>query len=326
MSDSSGLHVVTTHSNPLRYKSRDQLLDRWLKRMADARVESVVVVEVAYDDTPSRMEYLADRVREHRMERWHENLNFVVRRTRAGMWQKERAINLGFGALPREWKFAAWIDADVDFTNPNWDDDTVAALRLHDVVQPWSHAQDLGPVSEPVGPMAQSFMYSYVTKQPAPNGRYGGKFWHPGFAWAIRRDAYEAAGGLLDTAILGAGDHHMALALIGKAERSIPGGMTQGYKDSVLGWQDLAETHIKRNVGYVPGLITHGWHGNKRDRRYVERWDTLIKYQYNPARDIRRDGEGLWDWAHTNDERMRGLRDSIWAYMKARSEDSIDVV
>ena len=101
--------------------------------------------------------------------------------------------------------------------------------------------------------------------------------------------------------------------------------MTQGYKDSVLGWQDLAETHIKRNVGYVPGLITHGWHGNKRDRRYVERWDTLIKYQYNPvatfavtARDC---GIG-----HTNDERMRGLRDSIWAYMKARSEDSIDVV
>mgnify|MGYP000352508343 CR=1 FL=1 len=32
MSDSSGLHVVTTHSNPLRYKSRDQLLDRWLQR------------------------------------------------------------------------------------------------------------------------------------------------------------------------------------------------------------------------------------------------------------------------------------------------------
>ena len=84
--------------------------------------------------------------------------------------------------------------------------------------------------------MAQSFMYSCATKQPAPDGRYGGTVPHPAClaALATRRDALPEAAGRSArhiTAILGAGDHHMALALIGGKARALPrspAALTQG--------------------------------------------------------------------------------------------------
>ena len=37
----------------------------------------------------------------------------------------------------------------------------------------------------------------------------------PGGCWAFRRESFEVCGSLLDTCILGSGDHHMALGLVG---------------------------------------------------------------------------------------------------------------
>src|SRR3954454_817054 len=105
---------------------------------------------------------------------------------------------------------------------------------------------------------------------------------------AVRRD--DALGGLGDFAILGSADRHMAMGLVGKAELSMPGGIHPAYRDQVLGWQGLAEVHLRRNVNYVPGLITHWWHGKKKDRGYQDRWQVLTRWRYDPATDIRRTG------------------------------------
>ena len=145
-------------------------------------------------------------------------------------------------------------------------------------------------------------------------------YWHPGFAWAIRRTAFDHLGGLIDWAILGSGDYHMARCLIGEGESSIHPGINDTYANMIRRWQDRAEKHIRRNVGYVPGLILHHWHGRKRDRRYWNRWKILVDNGYDPFLDLKMDSQGLWQLT----DRSHQLRDEIRGYFSTRHEDSID--
>lgn len=223
----------------------------------------------------------------------------------------------------------AWVDADVEFQNPDWVQETLAALQHHAVVQPWSHAVDLAPdhaLVEP-GTTATSFLYAHRHGMRSHNGRYDDLDWHPGYAWAIRRDAFQALGGLLDTAILGAGDRHMAMALVGKAELSLPHGIHPAYARRVLEWQARAEAHVHRDVGYVPGLLCHWWHGRKRQRGYADRWQILVRNGFDPDADLSRDPcqGGLLQWPYLTTPRLRGLRDDVRDYFGSRNEDSIDL-
>lgn len=154
-------------------------------------------------------------------------------------------------------------------------------------------------------------------------------FWHPGYAWAARREIYDNLGGLLDTAILGAADHHMALAMIGDAKFSMPGGISKGYSNDVYRWQELCDLYLRRDIGFVDGTLLHAWHGpkggkDKAGRRYQERWEILVKNQYNPADDLKRDWQGLYQ-LEVHEERQIKLRDDIRAYFRQRNEDSITI-
>ena len=99
-------------------------------------------------------------------------------------------------------------------------------------------------------------------------------FWHSGFAWAMRREVYEALGGCYDggifeTGILGSGDHHMALAFINEVERSLPKTINKRYFDLLLEYQNRCNKFVQRELGYIDGGITHYFHGTKQDRKSV---------------------------------------------------------
>jgi hypothetical protein len=131
--------------------------------------------------------------------------------------------------------------------------------------------------------------------------------WHPGFAWAIRRQAFNDLGGLIDWAILGSADDHMAKALIGRENRSVPTTMHPEYRHMLKVWQERAEKYIKRNVGYVSGTIHHMFHGAKKNRKYVERWQILTKNKFQPSVDLKKDWHGLYQLT----DRSWKLRDDI---------------
>jgi hypothetical protein len=85
-----------------------------------------------------------------------------------------------------------------------------------------------------------SFGFQYSKKS-----RYGGtgiNMWHPGYAWACTRKAYERMGGLYDKAILGSGDNIMSLCLINKGLKAINENSTDDYIQSVLDFQDNVKT------------------------------------------------------------------------------------
>jgi hypothetical protein len=317
--NTSKFYVISVVSNPIRYSTRYKLFRQFQQHMRDLGAK-VVVVEQAFGQRPFEV-----------TER--DNPLHVQVRTQHELWHKENMINLGINYLTQidpDWEYVAWIDGDVHFQRHDIIEETAHQLQHYDFVQMFSHAIDMGPNMNPLA-LQNGFMWSYLENNCKPpqghghGGYYGaskGKFWHPGFAWAARRRAFEKIS-LLDTAILGAGDHHMALAMIGQAAKSTPSGVSKEYKDAVMNWQSVIEYHCNRNVGYVPGTITHYWHGTKANRKYSERWKILIDNKYNPVTDITRDSQGLYRLNDYSTPRFIRLRDDIRAYFRERAEDCI---
>jgi hypothetical protein len=304
------LHVIAVVSNPIQYRSRYDLYRRFADHMRQSGVR-LWTVELAFGARPWVVTGAGDP-------------QAVQVRSSDELWHKENLINIGAAHLPEDWEYAAWIDADVAFQHPHWAAATVDALQHYDVVQPWSHALDLDPGHQVLGAASPKtgFCYGYVEKLPH-GGAYDGGYWHPGYAWAIRRRAFDAVGGLLDRCVIGNADHHMAAGLIGEVDATLHPGVTAGYRAMCHSWQALALTHIRRNIGYVPGLITHHWHGRKTDRKYLERWSVVVENAFDPETDLRRDlrQHGLLQLTNHNTR----LRDDLRRYFRQRNEDSIDV-
>ena len=308
------LYVVTAISNPVRYRRRYELYRAFEKQMRDSGA-ILYTAELAFGG------------REFEISEAH-NPRHLQLRSAHELWHKENMLNLLLARLPSDWKYVAWIDADVTFARPEWAQETLQALQHYQVVQPWSMSMDLGPEGEVVpdasgGETLPSMLHQYVEGQGwdlDPQIYYSKRAGHSGYAWAARREAIDTLGGLMDVSILGANDHHMARALLGDVKNSVNPAMGANFKAALDDWQERAAL-LKRNVGYVPGTIFHHWHGAKKNRRYLDRWKILVENTYDPLKDIKRDAQGLYQLAGNK----IGLRDDIRAYFRQRNEDSIDV-
>jgi hypothetical protein len=301
------LHVVTMISNSARYHSRYRLFREFQERMAKTANVKLYVVEVAFGD------------RKHEVTE-PNNKQHLQLRTNQELWHKENAINVGVKhLLPANWKYVAWVDADVTFLNDNWAQETLHALQHHDLIQPWSECLDTGPYGNGTQ-MFKSFS-SLVSKgvrqqayksEPYPYG-------HSGFAWACTREFWENTSGLMEFPILGSSDHHMAWAAIGQVEKSVHGGMTESFKRRAADWQRNAYRVTNGHLGYVPGTIVHSFHGPKGRRYYRERWQILVDNKFDPDTDLRKDSQGLIQVVN-----KPHLLEDISRYFASRHEDSIE--
>lgn len=315
--------VVTIINNPSRFKKRMKLFREFVERMKGYQVNLCIVEAVYGERRPETHDIDADIK--------------VVLNTDTVLWQKENLINIGISRLPSDWKYVAWIDSDIDFVRKDWVAETIHQLQMHQVVQLFEDIVDLGPDHE-IMRTAKSFMFCYKNGYPRClsskkgayyyQGYYGycssksskGSQWHPGYAWAATRNAIDTTGGLFEYGILGAGDHHMACSLIGEYEYSIPSDMSEDYRNHLRIWQERA-LRLHKNVGYVKGTIYHYFHGKKKDRKYNDRWEVLIKNEYKPTFDVYKNSQMLLVF---HPSRLQ-LRDSIIGYFSSRNEDSIDL-
>lgn len=311
--DISKLHVITMISNPLRFHSRYRLYRKFREHLKRAGIK-LWTAEVAFGDRPFEVTTRGDKYD-------------LQLRTDTELWHKERALNLLIGnltAIHPDWQYVVWVDADIEF--PKWHGpdawfiETVHALQHHQVVQCFQHAIDMGPHGEHIHTHT-GFAYSYVSGMHYKPGYCN---WHPGFVWGARREAIEAEP-LIDWGILGSGDRHMAMGWVGKIEDSLNKACQTPYLSKLKAWQEQTERYVRRDVGYVPGLILHHWHGKKKDRHYADRWKILVETQFDPDRDIKPDAQGLWQLADHGDLRSIVLRDRLRQYFRSRHEDSIDL-
>jgi hypothetical protein len=359
------LYVVTSISNPWRYRSRWALYHDFARHIEQVGAR-LVTVEVAYGEREHAVQAGdvrpetggAEEPRATGVHSCHPSSlqspasGLIQLRTQHELWHKENALNIGFSRLPADWKYAAWIDADVTFARPDIVTATIHALQHWPVVQMWSRALDLAPNGHPFAHY-RSFADCHVNRPEAGGRRredvgredvgrashlgYGsataGGYWHSGYAWAIRRDAFNAIGGLIDFAPLGAADYFMSWGLLGQLSGRIyrqikdrsraSRGYHQDYVEALAEWERKAAA-LRKNLGCVEGLLTHAWHGKKRQRGYNVRENVLIDNQFNPRTDLRRDWQGLWQLHDDGSERSVRLRDQFRAYFRSRDEDSID--
>lgn len=289
------LHVVIVVSNPCEYKRRWQLAREFIQRVKDHPNIHLHIVELLYPNQTQVLE------------------NSFVLRTEHPIWHKESMINVGIRKLlPEDWTKVAWVDADIEFDNFHWVEDTLNLLNLYDIVQMFSHALDLDYSEKPMH-IWQGAAYQYQHQMKKGTGL---DYWHPGYAWACTRKAYDQMGGLFDRGVLGSGDDHMFKAWMGSYD-SVPKDVEDGYR---LALKEYTERCIGLDIGYVPGVIRHYFHGSKKNRKYTERWTILIKHKFNPYKHLIRNEDGLVIASNTV---SKELLDDIMNYFKERNEDEI---
>jgi len=151
-----------------------------------------------------------------------------------------------------------------------------------------------------------------TSKQWTPVGATGG-------AWAFRRSAFEQVGGLLDQAILGHGDWFMAFGLVGERTQGTiaASAFHPHYSSMIEAWQNRA-FDLKKNVGVVDQFAVHQFHGAMKNRKYGTRDQILVKHNFDPVADIKRNAQGIWELTGNKP----GLREDIRQYFIERDEDN----
>jgi hypothetical protein len=302
----SQLHVITTVSNPAMYGSRYKLYRDFRKRIEDSGI-ALYTVELATGDQEFSV---TDATNPHHIQL----------RTVHELWYKENLLNIAIRYLPKDWKYVAWLDADILFVRPNWAAETIAQLEHHAFVQMYSHVIDLGPDYEPLR-VQEGFSYRYRTKKLGDGQSNTETLGTPGYAWAARRHEFEAVGGLIDWSIMGSNDYFMALGLVGAMTPEMTRMPGSNYAEMLMGWQSKCEQHVHRDIGYVGNTLVHFWHGRRKDRGYDNRWKILVDNSFDPKKDLTRSIEGLLG---LSDDKP-ALRDAIRRYFRARNEDDTEL-
>lgn len=300
------LWVVTAYFNPERYRTKRANYDRFRDSLAASGIR-LVTVECAFGDAPFELAPSADVL--------HVPGRDV-------MWQKERLLNVAIGRLPPEAGKVAWLDADVLFENLDWATETSRRLDQFPVLQLFDRAVRLprGAIADEGTGETYAGFATVAARNPhaATSGDFAAHG-HTGFAWAARREVL-AGLGLYDACIAGSGDHMMAHAFSGDwtsacVDRII--GAANRHRAFFVAWCEKVYRRVRARVGYVPGTVLHLWHGEVRDRRYVDRNRELAGFGFDPARDIRVGLSGCWEWASRKPELHAWAR----GYFGRRRED-----
>ena len=273
---SDTLHVITVISNICEFKRRWELMRDFILRLENYPNVQLYVVEMAYGNQDFHITL-------------PNNPRHLQLRTKYALWHKENMINLAIKKLiPEDWKAVAWIDGDVEFENPNWVIDSLKILNNFDIIQLFTTCFDLDENQKPMK-IFQSFGYKYAHGEEfIVKNNQGPNYWHPGYAWACTRNFYDKIGFIYDKGILGSGDYVVAQALLGNL--GCKNAKMPGY---VMDIKNYVDKFVDFKVGYIPTNIIHYFHGSKANRKYTERIQILLKYNYDPNFHVYYDEQGI---------------------------------
>jgi hypothetical protein len=284
---------ITTFFNPCHYRIRIDNYKRF-RESSKRQGLKLICVELAFGKSAYELK--------------EDDAEIMVRvRTKNVLWQKERLLNIGLKHLPPDCDKILWLDADILFFNDRWIEQASQLLNAYIALQPFScaillpaYVDQIGnqqwPDGVTEGHKINSFAYEYSSSNTKPslaNLKYG----HPGLAWAARRSLFDDHS-FYDRFILGGSDSLMAYAFFG--ERCPYYHKDDFSKSMILNqeqWIQKIGPRVCGSVYYVQGNIAHLWHGNNKDRFYINRDRWLKKYNFDPETDIQFDENGCWSWA-----------------------------
>jgi hypothetical protein len=315
----------------MRWRTRRELFNDFRRHMQSLPNVILHVGELAYGDRPFEV---TDKT---------QDPNDVQLRTNDILWSKENVLSLVIRTFPPGWKYGSWVDGDFCFTRRDVALETIQMLQVHAWCQMFSQYADLSGGAtgnaHRIERVNNSFAYNYIQngyQLPAgfANGGWkktGAEIYYDsvvagkptgvgatGGAWAFRRDAFDAVGGMIDKCACGHSDWFSCFGLVGEDAPDMHiGGYTKDYLDYIRAWQNNAKS-IRKNIGYVSGFCTHFFHGPKSLRSYSTRDLILVKHKFAPTFDLVPDWQGVYQ---IRPDRV-GLRDAFRKYFMERNEDA----
>lgn len=298
------LAVVCCHFNPAGYAAPVANLDRFLAGMKRQNVD----VHLVHAKFPGNRSLTANGATVAEI--------LIDNPERQALWQKERLLNHAAFSLPDEFDALAWIDADILLPD-DWLDNTLEQLRRFPVVQLWRNALQELPDGSTVAIEKPSVGSAVGRLAELRLDRV-----HPGFAWAMRREEFNACGGLLESMVTGGGDGLIAAALSGKPlSRGVLARLSPAWLEQLRKYNRRAAEAVRGPLGCVDQTITHLWHGSRENRRYLERWDYLARDQFDPDADLEVTESGLLQWTEHAMSRKREMVEQVAGYFAQRRED-----
>jgi hypothetical protein len=130
---------------------------------------------------------------------------------------------------------------------------------------------------------------------------------HAGHTLAMTRTAYEQLGGIYERKIIGGGDWAFFNGFLKDPKNGGYKAVTKYHQQ----YQDL-------RLGYVPGILIHGFHGYKKNRKYCQREELCKQYKYDPTVHVTQRNDGL---LIPSKFCPPGLVKGIMKYFSERNED-----
>lgn len=242
------------------------------------------------------------------------------------MWQKERLLNVAVQALPPGCDKVVWLDADVLFERGDWVRACAALLERYVVVQPFARGVRLlagelrrDPAALPVGAgdgeILHGMAWGVAAKGYGSLTRYL-EHGHSGYAWAARRELLSTHG-LYDRNIVGNADLNMARAMFAGDRYLALERLSPKARAHLCAWAERFHRDVQGSVGWLDGAVFHLWHGDRGDRRYIDRLALLREHDYDPEHDLAIEPGGALAWARHDPVLVQAMR----AYFERRRED-----
>lgn len=205
------------------------------------------------------------------------------------MFHKENLWNLAAASTGEE--KLLFLDGDIYFSRRDFFDAVSEKLDHCDIIQPFDRACWLGPDGA-VELVREPATAAIAAGEQPILGKY-----HPGFAWAISRSAFDAIGGFYERHPLGGGDAAIAFSLT-PGEPRLPKTDNHAFSMS-SSYKAYRERVLSRalRIGSLDGTVYHLWHGTRENRRYEQRYLYLPKHD-NGEYPLRKRADGLIEWEH----------------------------
>jgi len=228
------------------------------------------------------------------------------------LFQKEALLNAAAAIVPGRFTKIAWLDADILISDNDWLAKASALLDDFAVIQPFRR----GILTNP------DWREEKLLVSVAAGLHAGGHFrhYHPGFAWAGRREFFTDHGGLYERSIAGHGDIMAARAFTGSmsGHDATEENMNQLAVKEWREWAAPVTRWTGGKVGYLRADAWHLWHGETANRNYDAKRKLLRDVKPCHVENTR----GCLEWTAAAHEEIPDTIKSIAATFSARREDT----
>ena len=293
--------IIISYFSPCNFKVPRQNIYTIVKKLTDANYP-VCVVEAVMPGAEKLS--FSNKVVHKQITANFENIIF----------QKETLLNIGASISP--YKKLVFLDSDIEFDDPDWLNKTSEALEKYDIIQPYDVAIWLNETNK-----HKSIIRISGAKAISDGIPIHGAKQHPGFAWAMTKDAFNKMNGFYDRHPLGGSDTIFWFSLIKQEPER---GLISHWIITNEFFKNTKSYHNYRNhnqsidwkIGYIENCsVLHLFHGQLKNRKYVDR-----NFQYMPDMEdgdfpVYKSKNGLLAWKHIKDA------ENCLKYFQGRMED-----